>query len=194
MHWCPDHQEEKKQRIANAIAEAHKRLERDYQAMPLPATRMCMNPNPTKHKVRAVFASGKFYRRSTPQGGQALDSRCKECRKEESKVRRESLPDHVRKARHNASSKRNKRKRQQGREEFLNEKDRRLDSAPFIEWLNEHTKHLGPVEVARRSGLEASSIANVLKQPGVQLSTVDKVGIALGYSDLVRSLYPPDDD
>lgn len=199
--WCPDHEEEKKQHISAAISASRKIQVAAYDALALPSTKRCTNPEPTTHLPGAVLASGKFYRRTSAErvdGSKSvvLDSQCKECRKEEIKRRRAEMdPDKLRAQR--AQWQRNMRKRnRKQRKKLRHQRDTQLEVRPFRVWLI-HVKEanfltnqalceiLGVDEATTRRIMDHSS-----KRKFVAMSIVDRAATAFDDPGMPLRLYP----
>ncbi len=190
--WCPDHFTEREACRAARIAAAKREADKRFADMPLPATRRCCNPEPTKHLPNAVLPSGRFYRVKGVFGDR-LDSRCKECRREESANRRKLLSKEE--ARERQRRYRNKRKRERERL-AKQDHDKRIPIGPFRDWITEfhRTTHLTYVEIAARADVDEATLRKVIDEEGrlyVQMAIVDKVGIAWE-TGLLDRLYPID--
>lgn len=192
--WCPDHSEERAKHIRDAIAESHARLRADYQAMPLPATRNCLSPNPVSHERGAVLPAGNFYRsrRQTATGETlSLDSRCKECRRAETNARWHALPPEERERRIRDRTAKDQAARKRGRKDLRNEADSRLALEPFAKWLREFMQETGLTftEIHLKTGVDESALQKYATRNGrkfIQRSTIDRVSTQMG---IVPSLF-----
>lgn len=192
--WCPEHQKEREEHRSKKISEARAVSSAQYAALPLPLTKRCNNPNPTKHRKNAVLPARMFYRRKGKlEGSQYLDSRCKYCRCEEAEARRKDTPN----ARHHEVQAAYRERRRQQREKLKREPDRQVPAGPFREWFAAFLKRTTyPIAVvARTSGVSDAVLARALEEDvqTVKISTVDRVGVNYGHSSLVNDLYPPDE-
>lgn len=203
-YWCDDHQREKRSVVLESLRESSIRTAREYAKLPLPSTKRCNNPDPVAHPVGAVLPSGSFYRRwgkGANKHVEQLDSRCKDCRREESRIGREKRLEEDRES-FNAARRdwyvRNRVKAKKGRARLKKESDKEMPVGPFRSWLkramaqNDMTKE----EIAAGSGVTVRTLFRVLEEEekvSVRLSTIDAVGICLGHPGLVEYLYPADE-
>lgn len=203
--WCDEHREEKRAYIARKLSQVTFDRYRVYEQLPLPATRMCVSPNPKSHRLHAVLPSGDFYHRKGAHRiddtqVEVLDSRCKQCRREEASARRQ------RDLKENPEGTRRRRRdwqrtaRQKVKEDRLRmerETDREVPVEPIREWLIQRVNGVPVVEYAALHGLEYMKLGRLMSDDRVRkvrLSTVDKIGIATGYISLSIDLYPPESE
>lgn len=192
--WCPDHEAERERHRRKELQRVAREREAAYAKLPPPTSRRCVNPNPLSHPQGAVLPSGSFYRRTLKSGAETLDSRCKQCRREEQKGYRDAWSPEKRKQRMQAKVATDRERRRNGRRALANETDKRLDAGPFSEWLVEFKegREITIQEIADAAHVDEALIRRCVEgeRNGVMLSTVDKVGIGWGFPDLVTTLYP----
>lgn len=200
--WCPDHQAEKAQHIRSRIIEVNAKRSAGYAALPLPITKRCTHPNPTIHEPGAVFPSGKFYRRIKyqPDGTTVvtLDSRCKMCKRQEQTAYRAAHNTEADRVIIRKRQAKGRARRKEARKQLAQDRDKNLPIGPFREWLIQYQRDtsipLSVLSQKARPKLDKFTLSRVISRDSkyIRQSTVDRIGTAAGYPDLINHLYPVD--
>lgn len=196
--WCEEHQEEKEAFRNARLREAAVERARAYGALPLPITKKCANPNPTKHPKDAVLPSGKFYRRHASgvnKGKYILDSRCKACRIDEVRKREEKWTPEQRKADRERRNESARRRREEGHKAKKKDNDKRLPSEPLRKHLKKVlSESFNQTDLARAAKIDEGMIRHVLSgnRKTIRTSSVDAIGRGLNDPGLLERLYPVD--
>lgn len=197
--WCPDHVEEREEHRRQAISEAaRKRIDPQPVIM---ATKKCYNPDPQSHAPGAVFPSSAFYLRKggkRSDGSQPLviDSRCKQCRREEAARNRDELrkrdPERFKEI-HGKRQRKYRKKVRMERKRAARESDARLPVEPFRSWLQQNMNGTPVEALAKSVGVDEALFRTLLadRKSKVSMSVVDRTGMAFGIPGLLNDLYPP---